>query len=165
MSDAIDSALIEVTRELLDACRKRQLKIATAESCTGGLIAACLTDISGSSDVFERGFVTYSNDAKHETLGVPLDVINADGAVSEAVARAMAEAALVRSRADIAVSVTGVAGPNGGTEQKPVGLVYMAMARRGAPTQAFKRNFEGDRRTVRWATVAAALQALAARVK
>lgn len=165
MSDAIDRALVEVIRELLDACRMRQLKIATAESCTGGLIAACLTDISGSSDVFERGFVTYSNEAKQETLGVPAELITSDGAVSEAVAKAMADAALVRSRADLAVAVTGVAGPNGGTAQKPVGLVYMATARRGAPTLAYKRNFAGDRRAVRWATVAAALQALAERVK
>ena len=165
MSDAIDKALADVTRELLAACRKRRLKIATAESCTGGLIAACLTDISGSSDVFERGFVTYSNEAKHEALGVPAELISSEGAVSEPVARAMAEAALARSHADLAVAVTGVAGPNGGSAQKPVGLVFMATAQRGAPTQAYKRQFDGDRRAVRWATVAAALQALAERVR
>jgi nicotinamide-nucleotide amidase len=117
--------------ELLDALRSRGLKLATAESCTGGLIAAILTEVPGSSDVFERGFVTYSNEAKTEQLGVSAELIAKHGAVSEEVARAMASGALKNSRADIAVAVTGVAGPGGGTETKPVGLVHLAVARQG----------------------------------
>jgi nicotinamide-nucleotide amidase len=113
---------------LTDACRKN-LKIATAESCTGGLIAGLLTEIAGSSDVFERGFVTYSNTAKEEALGVPQDLIAAHGAVSAEVARAMAQGALKHSRADLAVAVTGIAGPGGGTPDKPVGLVHIVAAR------------------------------------
>ncbi len=119
-------ALVAEASALLDACRKKSLKIATTESCTGGLIAAILTEVPGSSDVFERGFVTYSNDSKTESLGVPADLIEAYGAVSNEVAEAMATGALTHSRAEIAVSVTGVAGPGGGTENKPVGLVHMA---------------------------------------
>jgi nicotinamide-nucleotide amidase len=119
---------------LLDAFRARGLRLSTAESCTGGLIAALLTEIPGSSDVVERGFVTYSNAAKQENLGVPAALIEAHGAVSEAVARAMAEGALGHSHADIAVSVTGVAGPGGGSEAKPVGLVPLAVARAGGAT-------------------------------
>lgn len=118
-------------RTLLDACRAQGLRIVTAESCTGGLIAAALTAIPGSSDVFERGFVTYSNEAKSEMLGVPAELIAAHGAVSMEVALAMAEGALAHSRADVAVAVTGVAGPDGGSEAKPVGLVHIAAARRG----------------------------------
>ena len=121
-----DDALIREAASLLDACRARALKLATAESCTGGLIAALLTEIPGSSDVVERGFVTYSNAAKTEQLGVPADLIATHGAVSEPVARAMAEGALSHSHADLAVSVTGVAGPGGGTATKPVGLVHLA---------------------------------------
>jgi nicotinamide-nucleotide amidase len=108
--------------------------IVTAESCTGGMVAAALTDIPGSSDVVERGFVTYSNAAKAECLGVPLPLIEAHGAVSEPVARAMAEGALAQSAADISVSITGVAGPGGGTATKPEGLVHFGCARRGCPT-------------------------------
>jgi nicotinamide-nucleotide amidase len=119
---------------LLDAYREKGLKIATAESCTGGLVAALLTEISGSSAVVERGFVTYSNEAKTELLGVPADLIAAQGAVSEPVARAMAEGALAHSRADVAVAITGVAGPAGGTATKPVGLVHFGLARKGIPT-------------------------------
>ena len=128
------SAMQDEAARLLDACRARGQRIATAESCTGGLIAALLTEIPGSSDVVERGFVTYSNEAKIEMLGVPADLIAAHGAISEAVARAMAEGALRASQADIAVSVTGVAGPGGGSEAKPVGLVHLAAARTGGPT-------------------------------
>ncbi len=127
-------ALRDEAARLLDACRKASLRLATAESCTGGLIAALLTEIAGSSDVVERGFVTYSNDAKIECLGVPADLIAVHGAVSEAVARAMAEGALAHSPADIAVSVTGVAGPGGGSAAKPVGLVHLAAARKGHAT-------------------------------
>lgn len=116
---------------LLRELRQQGLMLAMAESCTGGLIAAVLTEVSGSSDVVERGFVTYSNEAKNELLGVPADLIENKGAVSEEVARAMAEGALARSRADIAVAVTGIAGPGGGSPEKPVGLVHIAAQRAG----------------------------------
>lgn len=120
--------------ELLDQARGRGLKIATAESCTGGMISAALTDTPGSSDVVDRGFVTYSNDAKVEMLGVSRDTLAAHGAVSEQVARDMADGALARSRADLAVSVTGIAGP-GGSEFKPEGRVCFGLARTGQPTR------------------------------
>lgn len=116
---------------VLAQCREAKVKLATAESCTGGLIAACLTEVAGSSDVVDRGFVTYSNEAKRDLLGVPGDLIADYGAVSEPVARAMSEGALNNSLAQIAVSVTGIAGPGGGTELKPVGLVHLACAREG----------------------------------
>ena len=122
--------ITEAARALLETCRARGLRIAAAESCTGGLIAAALTAIPGSSDVFERGFVTYSNEAKCEMLGVPAALIERCGAVSAEVAHAMAEGALAHSRADVAVAVTGVAGPGGGSEAKPVGLVHVVAARR-----------------------------------
>jgi nicotinamide-nucleotide amidase len=128
---------------LLDAYRDKGLKIATAESCTGGLVAALLTEISGSSSVVERGFVTYSNEAKIELIGVPAELIAAHGAVSEPVARAMAEGALAHSRADVAVGITGVAGPTGGTATKPVGLVHFGLARKGAATIHLERRY-GD---------------------
>ncbi|KAB7739351.1 nicotinamide-nucleotide amidohydrolase family protein [Parvibaculum sedimenti] len=123
--------LVQRAELLLGDCREAKLKIVTAESCTGGLIAALLTEIPGSSDVVERGFVVYSNEAKRDALGVPGDLISDFGAVSEPVARAMAEGALNNSRAHISVSVTGVAGPGGGTALKPVGLVHFGAARRG----------------------------------
>ena len=119
---------------LLDAFRARAKRIVTAESCTGGLIAALLTEIPGSSDVVERGFITYSNAAKIQMLGVPADLIAAHGAVSEAVVRAMAEGALKHAHADIAIAVTGVAGPAGGSADKPVGLVHLAVAHTGGAT-------------------------------
>ena len=128
---------------LLDAYREKGLKIATAESCTVGLVAALLTEISGSSSVMERGFVTYSNEAKIELIGVPAELIAAHGAVSEPVARAMAEGALAHSRADVAVGITGVAGPTGGTATKPVGLVHFGLARKGAATIHLERRY-GD---------------------
>lgn len=142
---------------LLDACRARGVLLAMAESCTGGLIAAALTAIAGSSDVVDRGFVTYSNEAKTELVGVPEELIAAHGAVSEKVARAMAEGAVARSRAAIAVAVTGVAGPGGGSAAKPVGLVWFGLARRGGPTIAESHVFPGDRAAVRQATVVRAL--------
>lgn len=138
---------------LLDACRAKGVMLATAESCTGGLIAAALTAIAGSSDVVDRGFVTYSNDAKHRMLGVPFELIAAHGAVSEPVARAMAEGALRNSAAQIAVSVTGVAGPSGGSVEKPVGLVWLGLACAGRPTAAERHVFPGDRAAIRAATV------------
>jgi nicotinamide-nucleotide amidase len=122
--------LVQLADGLLGACRAGRLSLATAESCTGGLIAAVLTEVPGSSDVFERGFVTYSNAAKTEMLAVPAELIGQHGAVSEAVARAMASGVLAHSHADLAIAVTGIAGPGGGTAQKPVGLVHIAGARR-----------------------------------
>ncbi len=127
-------ALLDQAARLLQACRATGKMIVTAESCTGGLVAGLLTAIPGSSDVVERGFVTYSNEAKAEMLGVPASVIAAKGAVSEEVARAMAEGALAHSRAHVAVSVTGVAGPGGGSVEKPVGLVHFGCSLKGAPT-------------------------------
>jgi nicotinamide-nucleotide amidase len=152
------SDLRDEAARLLDACRKAGLRLATAESCTGGLVAGLLTEIAGSSDVVERGFVTYSNEAKIEALGVPADLISRHGAVSEPVARAMAEGALVHSKADVAVSVTGVAGPGGGSASKPVGLVHLAAARKGRPTLHQERRF-GDigRDAIRLKSVEAAL--------
>jgi len=126
------SDLTENAKLLLDALREQGLKLVSAESCTGGLICACLTEIPGSSDVLERGFVTYSNAAKSEVLDVPEAMIETHGAVSEEVAGAMAQGALAHSRADIAVAVTGIAGPGGGSEEKPVGLVFIAAKRRDA---------------------------------
>lgn len=119
---------------LIDRCRRNGLMLATAESCTGGLIAGLLTSVSGSSDVLDCGFVTYSNAAKSRMIGVPAELIARVGAVSEEVARAMAEGAIANSAADVAIAVTGVAGPGGGTATKPVGLVHCAAARRGFPT-------------------------------
>ncbi|MDE2583456.1 MAG: nicotinamide-nucleotide amidohydrolase family protein [Rhodospirillales bacterium] len=149
---------------LLDACRERGVMLATAESCTGGLIAAALTAVAGSSDVVDRGFVTYSNAAKSEMLGVPEALIAAEGAVSEKVARAMAEGALARSAAGIAVAVTGVAGPGGGTAAKPVGLVWFGLAQRGRPAVAERQLFPGDRAAVREATVARAFVLISGRI-
>lgn len=121
-------------QQLLVSSRAQGLRIATAESCTGGLIAALLTEIPGSSDVFGRGFVTYSNQAKQDMLGVPAATLRQHGAVSEAVARLMAEGAVRNSTAQLSVAVTGIAGPGGGSEEKPVGLVHIAVARAGEPT-------------------------------
>ena len=132
--DLVEQTLRHEAEQLLSLFRGAGLMIATAESCTGGLISAALTAIPGSSDAVERGFVTYSNAAKTEMLGVSADLIESHGAVSEAVARAMAEGALQYSHADVAVSVTGVAGPGGGTPQKPVGRVHLGAARRGHET-------------------------------
>lgn len=155
-----DALIDEKAAAVLALCRARGLKLATAESCTGGLIIGCLTEIAGSSDVVDRGFVTYSNAAKTEMIGVPAGLIARLGAVSEAVARAMAEGALARSNADIAVAVTGIAGPGGATARKPVGLVHLACARRGGATRHARRVFPGNRAAVRHATVEAALELL-----
>ena len=149
----VPDALLHEAEALLAACRTKGVMLATAESCTGGLIAATLTAIAGSSDVVDRGFVTYSNEAKAEMIGVPMATIQAHGAVSEEVARAMADGALARSRAAIAVSVTGVAGPGGGSAEKPVGLVWFGLARRGVPATGTRRVFPGDRAAIRAATV------------
>ena len=142
--------------EVLAACGDKGVMLAMAESCTGGMIAAALTDIAGSSSVVERGFVTYTNEAKHEMLGVPAPLIEQVGAVSEEVARAMAEGAVSHSNAQISVSVTGVAGPGGGSDEKPVGLVHMAVAYAGRDTVHERHVFSGDRQAVREQTVMAA---------
>jgi nicotinamide-nucleotide amidase len=152
-------ALITLAEEVLNAARRNGLRIATAESCTGGLIAALLTEIPGSSDVVERGFVTYSNEAKADLLGIPLSLIQEQGAVSAEVARAMAEGAVQHSLAQLSVAVTGIAGPGGGSADKPVGLVHMAAAREGHKTLHEEHRF-GDigRSDVRLKTVEAAVQ-------
>ena len=148
---------------LAQALREGGLKLATAESCTGGLIAAACTAVAGSSDWFERGFVTYSNEAKTESLGVDAALIATHGAVSAEVARAMADGALAHSRADLAVAVTGIAGPAGATPGKPVGTVWLAVARRGGATQTDLLELRGDRASIRAQTVEHALQRLIAR--
>lgn len=153
--------LTKLAIDVLASCRAKGWKLATDESCTGGLISALLTEISGSSDVFTHGFVTYANEAKAE-LGVNAELITKHGAVSEEVARAMAEAALKAAHADIAVAVTGIAGPSGGTAEKPVGLVHIACALHGK-TLHEKFQFSGDRSAIRLSAVEAALKmALAA---
>ena len=152
----IPQSLLDEAAALLDACRARGSRVATAESCTGGLIAAVLTAIAGSSDVVERGFVAYSNEAKTELLGVPAELIDAVGAVSEPVAQRMADGALRRSHADIVIAVTGVAGPGGGSAEKPVGLVWFGVAQRGRPVASERQVFPGDRTAIRVTTVARA---------
>ncbi len=155
MTDSTPCAPIDTTdlaRRLADRLLAKQLKLVTAESCTGGMIAAACTDLAGSSAWFERGFVTYSNEAKHELLGVEERILRRAGAVCEGVARAMAEGALANSKAQVAVAVTGVAGPTGGSPAKPVGTVWFGFA---VPGQRIteKQHFEGDRAAVRAATV------------
>jgi nicotinamide-nucleotide amidase len=156
-----DIALRDRAAALIKTCVARGLRIATAESCTGGLVAALLTEIPGSSAVVERGFVTYSNEAKAELLGIDPALIAAHGAVSAEVARAMAEGALRRSHADIAVAITGIAGPSGATPTKPVGLVHFGLARRGGTLRHAERRFgESGRSEVRRLAVEAALALL-----
>jgi nicotinamide-nucleotide amidase len=150
-------------KHVLELCRAGSFRIATAESCTGGLVAAALTEIAGSSDVVDRGFVTYSNEAKAELLGVPLSTLKRYGAVSAQTAKAMAAGALKNSHAHIAVSITGIAGPGGGTKQKPVGLVHFAAARRGGRSIARKKLFGAvGRSRVRQLSVVEALKMLEA---
>ncbi|WP_342154832.1 nicotinamide-nucleotide amidohydrolase family protein [Methylorubrum sp. SB2] len=141
-----DAALLARAEALVRAYAASKKKIATAESCTGGLVAGLLTAVPGSSAVVDRGFVTYSNEAKTDLVGVPAALIAAHGAVSEPVARAMAEGALGRSLADAAVAITGIAGPGGGSADKPVGLVHFALALEGAPTRHIERRFGGPGR-------------------
>jgi nicotinamide-nucleotide amidase len=153
-------APVDRAAAVLAALRRRGWMVATAESCTGGLIAAALTAIAGSSDVVDRGFVTYSNEAKIDMLGVPPAVLEAHGAVSAEVAAAMAAGALARSRAAVTVAVTGVAGPSGGSAEKPVGLVWFGVARRGDEVFTVSHVLPGDRSAVRAATVAVACDLL-----
>ena len=152
---ALEANLTQISLRLL----ARRYLLATAESCTGGMIAAACTDLSGSSQWFERGFVTYSNEAKAEMLGVPPALIEQHGAVSEPVARAMADGALAHSRAQVSLAVTGVAGPTGGSEAKPVGTVWFAWCV-GGETHSEMQHFAGDRAAVRTATLRYALKRL-----
>ena len=159
----MSAATREFAAAVLDAARARGMMIATAESCTGGLIIGALTDIAGSSDVVDRGFVTYSNQAKQDMLGVSEDTLTAHGAVSAETATEMAAGALARSGPDLAIYVTGVAGPGGGSDEKPVGLVWFGLAKDGARAIAESRMFAGlDREGVRRATVLHALAMLKA---
>lgn len=153
-----------LARQVLAACETARIMLATAESCTGGMIAAALTDIAGSSRVFDRGFVTYSNEAKEQMLGVRTETLAAHGAVSAETALEMARGALERSRAGMAISVTGIAGPDGGTADKPVGLVWFGVALTGREPVAHERRFENRGRDhIRKESVGAALElALAA---
>ena len=160
-----EAETLTLAQSVLDACRARGWHIATAESCTGGLVAGALTAIAGSSDVVERGFVTYSNEAKSEMLGVPPATIAAHGAVSSETAAAMAEGAVARAPVDLAISVTGVAGPGGGSAAKPLGLVIFGLARRNGPSRTERRVFDGDRSAVRQAALRVALGLLAAETR
>ncbi len=154
-----------LAQAIIDKAGAEGVVIATAESCTGGLIAAALTDVPGSSAVVDRAFVTYSNEAKHDMLGVPMELIRRYGAVSAPVARAMAVGALRHSRADITVSVTGIAGPSGGNDEKPVGLVWFGLKTAGAPTRVERRVFsEGGRDFVRTKATETALHFLLTRL-
>jgi nicotinamide-nucleotide amidase len=157
-----EAELLAQASQLIDAYSARALMIATAESCTGGLVAAFLTEISGSSAVLDRAFVTYSNAAKHEMIGVPQTLLATYGAVSAPVAQAMAEGALAAAQANVAVAITGVAGPLGGSADKPVGLVHFALARHGFATTLAERRFGAvGRRQIRLASVAHAFAMLA----
>ncbi len=158
------SEFAEKAETLLSACRRAGLMLATAESCTGGLIAAALTDIAGSSDVFDRGFVTYSNEAKMEMLGVSVATLSQHGAVSEQVAIEMAQGAQVRSNADLVVSVTGIAGPGGGTAEKPAGTVWLATVFKGRTIAVLHRFPHKNRDAVRHLSVEAALDLMLERV-
>lgn len=165
MANATDATLRKLATRIGKQLRAAGLSIATAESCTGGLLAKCLTDIAGSSDYFERGWVTYSNAAKQSELGVDAALIRRQGAVSEAVAFAMAAGALRRSRARVSIAVTGIAGPGGATRGKPVGTVWIAwgLRRRGRiEAYAVRYRFRGSRDAVRRQSVAAALEGLPA---
>ncbi len=164
MDMILPQSLVDAARKVLDANRAAGRRVAVAESCTGGLVSAALTEIPGSSDVFEAGFVTYSNDAKHAVLKVSTDVLETFGSVSIAVAWSMAQGALEKSGADVAVAITGIAGPDGGSEKKPVGTVVFAQAVRGADPQhivADARHFENKgRASVRLQAALCALELL-----
>ena len=157
-----DESLRALAERVLARCRARHWRLALAESCTGGMVAAALTDIAGSSDVVERGFVTYADAAKIEMLGVPAETIARHGAVSAETAAAMAEGALAHAPVDRAVAVTGIAGPGGGSHDKPVGLVWFAVAHLGAPAATERQVFAGDRAAIRAAAARRALELLAA---
>ncbi len=157
--------LLDLAKEVLAAAKASRKRIVTAESCTGGLIASCLTAIPGSSTAVEGGFITYSNESKSRFLGVPRDALASHGAVSDVVASAMAEGALAQASADIAIAVTGIAGPGGGTKEKPVGLVFMALAQTDTDAVVKRYIFAGTRTDVRRAAVGAALELLLSTLK
>ena len=161
---SLPAALTTKANDLLEVCLLHAVKIATAESCTGGLVAAALTAIPGSSRVVERGFVTYANEAKFEMLGVPESLVESHGAVSEQVARAMAEGAITHSHAVAALAITGIAGPDGGSAAKPVGTVHVAAALEGALTLHERHVFAGDRDAVREQAALAAMELLIKRL-
>lgn len=160
MSTYTPAQILSATR-VLSAARAHRMMITTAESCTGGLIAGALTEIAGSSDVFDRGFVVYSYDAKMDILGVQENTITTQGAVSHETAQEMAEGALKTGKSHLAIAVTGIAGPGGATPGKPVGLVYIGIAVKGRETKVYKNNFSGDRTAVRNATLDRALELMA----
>jgi len=153
----LPDSLIAKSAELINALKKNKMRLATAESCTGGLISSAITEIAGASSVFERGFITYSNQSKIDLLTVPTFYIDDYGAVSMEVALAMAEGALLMSRADISISVTGVAGPDGGTEDKPVGTVFIGCAKKNSDTTYKQFLFKGDRNSIRLQAAEAAI--------
>jgi nicotinamide-nucleotide amidase len=161
----LPSDLVDLAKDVLTAARAQKKRIVTAESCTGGLLGGCLTSNAGSSDVVDCGFITYSNESKSRLLGVPRDAITEFGAVSDIVASAMAEGALAQTDAHMAVSITGIAGPGGGSKEKPVGLVYMALARTGTDALVKRYVFAGTRSDVRRAAVGAALELLLSSLK
>ena len=156
----IPAGLLQRAKHLLEICETKELMVATVESCTGGLLAGCLTAVPGSSAVVERGFVTYSNEAKSDLAGVDPALIERHGAVSREVAEAMAAGALTHAPVDIAASVTGIAGPGGGTAAKPVGLVFIGAAARNGPVNVTENHFPGDRNAIREASVAVGLDML-----
>jgi nicotinamide-nucleotide amidase len=156
VTESVSAIIQSIAAHLL----RRGERVATAESCTGGLVAKLMTDLAGSSAWFERGVVSYSNDAKHDLLGVPRSIFDTDGAVSRSCVLAMAEGLLRHSPADWAVAITGIAGPGGGTPGKPVGTVWMAWARRGTPAEAATAVFPGDRDAVRQQTAERVLRRL-----
>lgn len=155
-----DAELTALAVQLGQALGRAGWQLATAESCTGGWVGHVITSVSGSSNWYDRGFVTYSESAKQEMLGVPADLLKEHGAVSESTARAMAEGALTHSHAHVALAITGIAGPAGGSERKPVGTVWFAWAGNGRPTHALHYRFSGDREAVRRQSVAVALRGM-----
>jgi nicotinamide-nucleotide amidase len=157
--------LVDLAKEVLTLAKGQGKRIVTAESCTGGLISSCLTAVPGSSAVVDSGFVTYSNEAKSRLLGVPRDALASHGAVSDVVASAMAEGALAQVDADMAIAVTGIAGPDGGSKEKPVGLVFMSLAQTGTDALVKRYVFAGTRSDVRRAAVGAALELVLASLK
>lgn len=156
--------LEELSAAVGSQLKAREMMLVTAESCTGGLVAVAITDVSGSSRWFDRGFVTYTNQSKQDMLGVKPGTITAHGAVSEQVVREMAEGALLYSQADISLAVSGIAGPFGGTEAKPVGTVCLAWAQKNTPAQSDTRFFQGNRQQIRKQAAAAALQGVLERI-
>ncbi len=156
--------IFKKSKELLNLCRSAGYLLATAESCTGGLVAGCLTEIPGSSDVVERGFICYSNESKIEQLGVTAELIDTFGAVSAEVAGAMANGAINRSHANLALSITGIAGPGGETKNKPVGLVYLGTSLKAGSVNVIRQEFVGDRQSVRVQAVETALDLMLKRL-